>query len=51
MEGDGMKILTKFTALVLCLWILPLSALGKELIPVGQVVGLQLEDDCVTVMR
>ncbi len=44
-----MKILTKISALVLCLWILPLSAFGKELIPVGQVVGLELKDDSVTV--
>ena len=44
-----MKILTKISALVLCLWILPLSAFGKELIAVGQVVGLELKDDSVTV--
>ena len=34
---------------VLCLLILPVSALGKELIPVGQVIGLELRDNCVTV--
>ena len=34
---------------VLCLWLLPLSTFGKELIPVGQVVGLELRDDTVTV--
>lgn len=44
-----MKILTKIGALLLCLWILPASAFGKELIPVGQVVGLELRDDSVTV--
>ena len=34
---------------VLCLLILPVSAFGKELIPVGQVIGLELRDNCVTV--
>ena len=34
---------------VLCLLILPVSALGRELIPVGQVIGLELRDNCVTV--
>ena len=44
-----MKILTKIMALMLCLWMLPASAFGKELIPVGQVVGLELRDNSVTV--
>ena len=45
-----MKKLTKFIAYaVVCLWLLPLSAFGKELIPVGQVIGLELRDNCVTV--
>ena len=44
-----MKIFTKITALLLILMLLPLSVLGKELIPVGQVVGLELQDDCVSV--
>lgn len=44
-----MKILTKITALVLCAYLLPAGAFAKELIPVGQVVGLELRDDSVTV--
>ena len=44
-----MKIFTKISAYLLCLWILPLSAFGKELIPVGQVIGLELRDNSVTV--
>ena len=44
-----MKILTKIVALLLCFWLLPASAFGKELIPVGQVVGLELRDNSVTV--
>jgi len=44
-----MKIFTKITALALCLLLLPLTAFGKELIPVGQVVGLELQEGCVSV--
>ena len=44
-----MKILTKIMALLLCLSALPASAFGKELIPVGEVVGLELRDNSVTV--
>ena len=44
-----MKILTKITALVMCAYLLPAGAFAKELIPVGQVVGLELRDNCVTV--
>ena len=43
----------KFTkgiaAALLCLWLLPMTAQAKELIPVGQVVGLQLQSGSVTV--
>ena len=45
-----MKKLTKYTAfLVLCALILPAKVFAKELIPVGQVVGLELRDDTVTI--
>ena len=45
-----MKKLTKCTAfLVLCALILPAKVFAKELIPVGQVVGLELRDDTVTI--
>jgi stage IV sporulation protein B len=44
-----MKKLTKLTALALCFWLLPIHANAKELVPVGQVVGLQLRDHTVTV--
>lgn len=39
----------RIAAAVLCLWLLPLTAQGKELIPVGQVVGLELQSGTVTV--
>lgn len=45
-----MKNLTKYIAsAVLCFFLLPLNAFAKELIPVGQVVGLELRDNTVTV--
>lgn len=45
-----MKNLTKYIAFaVLCLWLLPLNAFAKELVPVGQVIGLELQDNTVTV--
>lgn len=45
-----MKNLTKYIAsAVLCLWLLPLNAFAKELVPVGQVIGLELQDNTVTV--
>ncbi len=44
-----MKILTKIGALALCVWLLAGSALAKELIPVGQVVGLEVRTGNVTV--
>ena len=45
-----MKKIAKYIACaVLSLLLLPGSAFGKELIPVGQVIGLQLRDNCVTV--
>ena len=45
-----MKKLIKCTAfLVLCTLILPANVCAKELIPVGQVVGLELRDDTVTI--
>ncbi len=44
-----MKFLTKITALVLCAYLLPAVAFARELIPVGQVVGLELRDNSVTV--
>ncbi len=39
----------RIAAAVLCLWLLPLSAQAKELVPVGQVVGLELQSGTVTV--
>ena len=45
-----MKNLTKYIAsAVLCFFLLPLNAFAKELIPVGQVIGLELRDNSVTV--
>ena len=45
-----MKKLTKCTALLLlCTLFVPTKAFAKELIPVGQVVGLELRDDTVTI--
>ena len=45
-----MKKLTKCTAfLLLCAWLLPANVFAKELIPVGEVVGLELRDDTVTI--
>ena len=42
-------IIKRMAALVLCLWLLTISAAAKELIPVGQVVGLELQNGKVTV--
>ena len=45
-----MKKFTKCTAfLLLCAWLLPANVFAKELIPVGEVVGLELRDDTVTI--
>ena len=44
-----MKRLEKLFFCVLLLTALPMGALAEELIPVGQVVGLQLQESCVTV--
>ncbi len=45
-----MKKFTKCTAfLVLCALFLPAKVYAKELIPVGEVVGLELRDDTVTI--
>ena len=45
-----MKKLTKHIALsLLCFWLLPVHAFAKELIPVGEVIGLALRDDTVTI--
>ena len=45
-----MKKLTKFiAAAMLYFFFLPLNTFAKELIPVGQVVGLELRDNTVTV--
>ena len=43
------KLTKRIAAAVLCLWLLPLTAQAKELIPVGQVVGLELQSGSVTV--
>ncbi len=45
-----MKKTTKYIlCLLLWLWVLPTAASAKDLIPVGQVVGLELQDSTVTV--
>lgn len=44
------KFVTHTVSLLLCFYLLPLSIFGKELIPVGQVVGLELQDNIVTVV-
>jgi len=45
-----MKKITKCTAfLLLCVWLLPVNVFAKELIPVGEVVGLELRNDTVTI--
>ena len=44
-----LKITKRIAAAVLCLFLLPLTAQAKELIPVGQVVGLELQSGTVTV--
>ena len=45
-----MKKITKCTALLLlCVLFLPVNVFAKELIPVGEVVGLGLQDDTVTI--
>ena len=44
------KIIHRFIAVALCLWLLPLEALAAQrLIPVGQVIGLELRNDTVCV--
>ena len=42
------RIIGVWTAF-LCLWLLPNTVHGAHLIPVGEVVGLELTSDCVTV--
>ena len=45
-----MKKLVKCTAfLLLCIFLFPINVFAKELIPVGEVVGLELRDDTVTI--
>ncbi len=44
-----MKGILRITAALLFLFLLPVSAFARELVPVGQVVGLELRDDTVTV--
>ncbi len=45
-----MKKLTRIAAvLLLFLWLAPVNAFARELIPVGQVIGLELRDNTVTV--
>ena len=45
-----MKSMIRYIAVVLLLFcILPLEALGKELIPVGKVIGLELRSGSVTI--
>ena len=44
------KIIYRFIAAALCLWLLPLEVLAAHsLIPVGQVIGLELRNDTVCV--
>ena len=44
------KIIHRLIAATLCLWLLPLEALGAQyLIPVGQVIALELRNDTVCV--
>jgi len=43
------KFTKHIAAAMLCLWLLPVTAQAKELIPVGQVVGLELQSGTVTV--
>lgn len=42
-------IIKRMTAAMLCLWLLTISVAAKELVPVGQVVGLELQSGKVTV--
>jgi len=45
-----MKKMTKYIAsAVVWLWLLPLNIFAKDLIPVGEIVGLELRDDTVTI--
>ncbi len=44
-----LAITKRVAAVLLCVWLLPLSIQAKELIPVGQVVGLELRSGTVTV--
>ena len=44
------KLLNKTSVFIVCAWLLSISvSAAKMLIPVGQVVGLELQDDTVTV--
>ncbi len=44
------KMAIRSLAVLLCVWILSVSAFGTEfLVPVGQVIGMELRDQCVTV--
>ncbi len=42
-------MIKRMAAALLCVWLVPLSAAARELIPVGQVVGLELQSGTVTV--
>ena len=44
-----LSITKRIAAALLCLWLLPMTAQAKELIPVGEVVGLELQSGRVTV--
>ena len=44
------KLLNKTSVFILCVWLLSISvSAAKMLVPVGQMVGLELQDDTVTV--
>ena len=44
------KTIMRFGVVLLCLWMLPLEAFAADyLIPVGQVIGLELRTDAVSV--
>ena len=44
------KMVTRILAAALCLWLLPVDAMAADcLIPVGQVVGLELRNDTVSI--
>jgi stage IV sporulation protein B len=49
---EGRKMLTNLKRIaiaMLCMFLLPVAAFAKELVPVGQVVGLELQSGTVTV--